>query len=627
MKTGIAKLVCAFVLPLLLWMGGACRSNANLVYGRQSPPLYYAPVADIQRPLDIDGDGVVDFLLKCDLGGAYLVPLGANSVIGIPEEWPDAGSMVPALNFGDVIGADPALIDAGFVWVTEALTGTAVAMIGADVTIDGELYYDGFWSGRDAYVGLRFENESGTHYGWLELTNDTGIASGQVLGWGYETRPGTSVKAGATGGAPPVERVGLPDRFVCTLAASASNTVFFAGAGGFLVDCTQLRFVLNVADPFTNVEAAMLTTPSRQVRVDLGAGQPVEVSLFTPVQVLGQGTSAATPGDLDFLYPAHQYSGQVPLTETLLRELQAGQAGLTLYLPDAASNPLELHQLYQPDLLAQGSLLALPQPGSTNPAPCWPRAPRSTTVRYTPGPAVGFPWVSFGTATVDLDGDGQPDFNLGGNALCTASIPACCTTWFEATGVSSNELLAVGQDLAVVEIGTSLGPEPQSGAAWSSAGGFLTETGSGCGYRPWSGELGRRGEGYLGARLRLADGDHYGWMRVVLAGSALSPAPGFMYLGPVVVDWAFELQPGVATVAGARPYPAAVASLGIVRPGYLRARVATEPGWSYAVQQRSSITQGNWQSAGFTFVGDGSETLLDLPMTGAAGFFRVVEAE
>ena len=161
----------------------------------------------------------------------------------------------------------------------------------------------------------------------------------------------------------------------------------------------------------------------------------------------------------------------------------------------------------------------LPQPGSTNPAPCWPQAPRSTTVRYTPGPAVGFPWVSFGTAAVDLDGDGQPDFNLGGNALCTASIPACCTTWFKATGVSSNELLVVGQD------------------------------------------------------------------------------------------------------------PAAVASLGIVRPGYLRMRVATEPGWSYAVQQRSSIAQGNWQSAGFGFVGEFSETLLDLPMTGGAGFFRVVEAE
>jgi len=55
--------------------------------------------------------------------------------------------------------------------------------------------------------------------------------------------------------------------------------------------------------------------------------------------------------------------------------------------------------------------------------------------------------------------------------------------------------------------------------------------------------------------------------------------------------------------------------------------VATEPGWSYAVQQRSSIAQGNWQSAGFSFVGDSSETVLDLPMTGAAGFFRVVEAE
>ena len=606
----------------LLFAGGFGPVRGEILHTVPRDPVYYAPI-ELQRDLDLDGDGVVDYTIICGGGQSVLQPHGSNTFISVPEPPPDFGSFLAALDPGALVSSQPSSIDPSYQWFDASTDPVGYALIATIMDI-GTL--GNFFGGRH-YIGIAFTSGGRTHYGWIGVESEDAMAGGQFTDWAYETRADTPILIGASGGAPPLESVGLPDRFVCTLAVSTSNTVLFVGAGGFLVDCNQLRFVLNVADPFTNVEAAMLTTPSRQVRVDLGAGQPVEVSLFAPVQVPGEGTSAATPGDLDFLYPAHQYSGLVPLTETLLREIQAGQAALTLYLPDAASNPVELHQLYQPDLVAGGSLLALPQPGATNPAPCWPRAPRSTTVRYTPGPAVGFPWVSFGTATVDLDGEGQPDFNLGGNALCTASIPACCTTWFEATGVSSNELLVVGQDLAVVELGTSLGPEPQSGAAWSSAGGFLTETGSGCGYRPWSGELGRRGEGYLGTRLRLADGDHYGWMRVVLAGSALSPAPGFMFLGPVVVDWAFELQPGVATVAGARPSPAAMASLGIVRPGYLRTRVATEPGWSYAVQQRSSITQGNWQSAGFTFVGDGSETLLDLPMTGAAGFFRVVEAE
>ena len=585
-------------------------------------PVYYAPI-ELQRDLDLDGDGVVDYTIICGGGQSVLQPHGSNTFISVPEPPPDFGSFLAALAPGALIRSQPSSIALSYQWFDASTDPVGYALIATIMDI-GTL--GNFFGGRH-YIGLAFTSGGPTHYGWIGVESDDAIAGGQFTDWAFETRADTPILIGATAGAPPLESVGLPDRFVCTLAASTSNNMFFVGAGGFQVDCTLLRFVLNVADPFTHIEAALLTTSSREVRMDLGPGQPVVAPLFAPVQGIGQATSAAAPVDLDFLYPAHQYSGQVPLTETLLRELQAGDAGLTLYLPTAAANPLAFLPVNQPDFEARGFLLALLQPGATNPAPCWPRAPRSTTVRYTPGPAVGFYWRPFFALGLDLDGDDQPDFSLGGGTLCTDSIPACCTTWYGVSAVSSNELLVLGSKLAVVEIGTSLGPAPPPDSAWSAAGGILTECGFGCDYRPWSGELGRRGEGYLGARLRRADGDHYGWMRVVLAGSSASPFPALSFHGPVVVDWAFEPQPGVATVAGARPYPAAVAISGIKRPGYLRTRVATQPGWSYAVQQRSSIAQGNWQSAGLNFVGDSFETLLDLPITGAAGFYRVVEAE
>ena len=592
--------------------------GGEIVHTVPSPPVYFGPLP-VSQDLDINGDGVVDFTLTSDGNASNLVPRAENAVISILDIPPDIGAYVVPLAGGSAVSAS---FPPPYIWydANSDPAGQATIMACMDIRCLG------FWAYVNGYAGLKLVAGGRAYYGWLHIEN-IGINAGQILDWAYETRADTPILIGATAGAPPLESVGLPDRFVCTLAASTSNNMFFVGAGGFQVDCTLLRFVLNVADPFTHIEAALLTTSSREVRMDLGPGQPVVAPLFAPVQGIGQATSAAAPVDLDFLYPAHQYSGQVPLTETLLRELQAGDAGLTLYLPTAAANPLAFLPVNQPDFEARGFLLALLQPGATNPAPCWPRAPRSTTVRYTPGPAVGFYWRPFFALGLDLDGDDQPDFSLGGGTLCTDSIPACCTTWYGVSAVSSNELLVLGSKLAVVEIGTSLGPAPPPDSAWSAAGGILTECGFGCDYRPWSGELGRRGEGYLGARLRRADGDHYGWMRVVLAGSSASPFPALSFHGPVVVDWAFEPQPGVATVAGARPYPAAVAISGIKRPGYLRTRVATQPGWSYAVQQRSSIAQGNWQSAGLNFVGDSFETLLDLPITGAAGFYRVVEAE
>ena len=87
---------------------------------------------------------------------------------------------------------------------------------------------------------------------------------------------------------PPFESVGLPDRFVCTLSQRGTNGSYFAGAGGFKIDCTRLLFTLNLAEPFTNVAKVLLSAPSRLLQADPGTGQPVQVSLCAPVQVPGE---------------------------------------------------------------------------------------------------------------------------------------------------------------------------------------------------------------------------------------------------------------------------------------------------------------------------------------------------
>lgn len=37
------------------------------------------------------------------------------------------------------------------------------------------------------HAGSKYEGQ--THYGWMEIANNVGTASGQVLGWAYEIRP------------------------------------------------------------------------------------------------------------------------------------------------------------------------------------------------------------------------------------------------------------------------------------------------------------------------------------------------------------------------------------------------------------------------------------------------------
>ena len=49
-----------------------------------------------------------------------------------------------------------------------------------------------------AYASVRFENESGTHYGWICFENPTGSPiEGSITGYAYETTPDQGIIAGA----------------------------------------------------------------------------------------------------------------------------------------------------------------------------------------------------------------------------------------------------------------------------------------------------------------------------------------------------------------------------------------------------------------------------------------------
>jgi hypothetical protein len=58
-------------------------------------------------------------------------------------------------------------------------------------------------------------------------------------------------------------------------------------------------------------------------------------------------------------------------------------------------------------------------------------------------------------------------------------------------------------------------------------------------------------EGFIGLRFAGADGEHFGWARVQLTGSGMEAVAR-------VIDYAFEMRPGEAILAGAVPEPASI---------------------------------------------------------------------
>jgi hypothetical protein len=180
-KLGKTAWVRGASLALMLApMAGNVCAQGTIVSHTPSQPTYYGPV-DGSHSFDLDGDGITDYVLAFDISGARFGPLGNNSVIV------DGGNLVAAINQGESISPSPP----AYYWLN------ATAVLGGQAVFDGEYFYAGNFSRRDAFIGLRFQYGGATHYGWMEVNNDPNIASGQVLGWAYETRPDTPILAGA----------------------------------------------------------------------------------------------------------------------------------------------------------------------------------------------------------------------------------------------------------------------------------------------------------------------------------------------------------------------------------------------------------------------------------------------
>ncbi len=135
--------------------------------------------------------------------------------------------------------------------------------------------------------------------------------------------------------------------------------------------------------------------------------------------------------------------------------------------------------------------------------------------------------------------------------------------------------------------------------------------------------------GFMGIQFQIASNWHLGWVQIRGGVAGLSDDGQRFFLVPPgwILDWAYETRPNTPIKAGARPVMVPLAVPVVVRAGFLRLSWLSEIGKAYQVQSKASLDAVAWTNLNFAVPATTTNTLLDLPMTGATQFFRVVEAD
>jgi hypothetical protein len=153
--------------------------------------VIYTDVEDIPlfrgdpRALDLNGDGIDDVIFET--GRSFVAhSTSTSSIAGIPTTPPNQNHFAAPLAGGSIIGSS---ID-GFEW-NEGYSGLiSVANVGMDTVVLG------LWGGIEAYLGVQFEIEGETHYGWILVDTPFLVGGGVIKAFAYESEAGVPIIAG-----------------------------------------------------------------------------------------------------------------------------------------------------------------------------------------------------------------------------------------------------------------------------------------------------------------------------------------------------------------------------------------------------------------------------------------------
>ena len=183
--TGVALAVLAAGTCLVT---GRASAQGTIVHVVPPQPIPYSDYP-FSQDIDLNGDSIADFNIFTWNGRDIdLSPLNNNAIISVPEPPGDLGALIYAFNQGVPISSS---LDPVFVWWGRDGNAPPTIVSAADIGSIG--YFQGF---TDAFAGMMLDVAGSLYYGWIHIQNFGGNW-GQISDWAYETRPNTSILAGA----------------------------------------------------------------------------------------------------------------------------------------------------------------------------------------------------------------------------------------------------------------------------------------------------------------------------------------------------------------------------------------------------------------------------------------------
>ena len=201
---------------------------------------------------------------------------------------------------------------AGFSWISDWANGGS--LLTANLAVEppwGQGYFSGLES---AYLGLRFQQDAQTYYGWVRLgTPLTGLDIAWLFDYPYSTIPDTPIPAG----------LGVPDpvhmsQFIASFRATNEvppRTSAHSGTGQFTLNGDILTYDLELDLTFAPTRAGIF-----------GPASPASGSRCLVANLHGYTVKPPPSPQFNepFVFGSISYTGAVALTEKQVNELRTG---------------------------------------------------------------------------------------------------------------------------------------------------------------------------------------------------------------------------------------------------------------------------------------------------------------
>lgn len=179
----------------------ADRVQCAVIVTALSDPLYTVRADGQTVGIDIDGDGSQDFRFDGVLRiGSFIVTERDNKYFGEAATFPDLGGFPSALTENTLI--DPSNVDLAFL-----SSDTDDEFVEPDEINVGATLFQCLTSGCTGeflpafetepfrrFLGVSFEVEGRTHYGYFDLDYQPFEKRALIKGWAYESQPDTAIR-------------------------------------------------------------------------------------------------------------------------------------------------------------------------------------------------------------------------------------------------------------------------------------------------------------------------------------------------------------------------------------------------------------------------------------------------